>query len=80
VFWFGNLTEREHLEDQSLNERIILEWIFKKSFGAVLDSCYSAEGQVTNSDDGYTLLRNVSTYLPEYLAHTYFAILSCFLC
>jgi len=49
-------------------------------WGRVLDSCGSADGQVTNSGNGYMLIRNVSTYLPEYIAPTYFANLSCFLC
>jgi hypothetical protein len=30
VFWWGNLRERDHLEDQSLDRRIILKWIFRK--------------------------------------------------
>jgi hypothetical protein len=30
VFWWGNLRERDHLEDQSVDERIILRWIFRK--------------------------------------------------
>jgi len=29
-FWLGNLRERDHLEDRSLNGRIILRWIFRK--------------------------------------------------
>jgi hypothetical protein len=33
VFRVGNLTEREHLEDSGVHERIILKWIFKKTFG-----------------------------------------------
>jgi len=28
--WWGNLRERDHLEDPSLNEKIILRWIFRK--------------------------------------------------
>ena len=35
MFWFGNLTEREYLEDSGVHERIILKRIFKKSFGGV---------------------------------------------
>jgi len=27
---WGNLRERDYLEDPSLDERIILKWIFKK--------------------------------------------------
>jgi hypothetical protein len=29
-FWWGNLRERDHLEDPSEDGRIILKWIFKK--------------------------------------------------
>jgi len=29
-FWWGNLGEREHLEDPCENRRIILRWIFRK--------------------------------------------------
>jgi len=28
--WRGNLTERGHLKDQGIDERIILSWIFRK--------------------------------------------------
>ena len=35
MFWLGNLTERELLEDSGVHERVILKWIFKKSFGGV---------------------------------------------
>jgi hypothetical protein len=28
--WWGNLRERDHLEDACIDERIILKWIFKK--------------------------------------------------
>jgi hypothetical protein len=48
-------------------------------WGRVSDSCGSADGQVSNSDKGYMLIRNVSTYLPEYMAPTYSTI-SCVLC
>jgi len=30
VFWWGNLKEREHLEDPGADGRIILRWIFRK--------------------------------------------------
>jgi len=30
VFWWGNLRERDHLKNQSLDRRIILRWIFRK--------------------------------------------------
>jgi hypothetical protein len=39
-------------------------------WGRVLESCGSADGQVTNSDNGYMFIRNVGTYLPEYIAPT----------
>jgi len=29
-FWWGNLRQRDHLEDRGVDERIILRWIFKK--------------------------------------------------
>ena len=29
--WWENLRERDHLEDPSVDERIILNWIFRKS-------------------------------------------------
>ena len=29
-FWWGNLRERDHLEDPGLDGRIILHWIFRK--------------------------------------------------
>jgi hypothetical protein len=29
-FWLGNLRERDHLEDPSVDGRIILRWIFRK--------------------------------------------------
>lgn len=35
MFWFGNLTEREHLEDSGVHEKIILKCVFKKSFGGM---------------------------------------------
>jgi len=28
-FWWGNLRERDHLEDQAVDVRIILRWIFR---------------------------------------------------
>jgi hypothetical protein len=32
-FWWGNLRKRDHLEDQDVDGRIILRWIFKKWVG-----------------------------------------------
>ena len=29
-FWWGNLRERNHLEDPDIDERIILRWFFRK--------------------------------------------------
>jgi len=29
-FWCANLRERDHLEDQGVDARIILRWIFRK--------------------------------------------------
>jgi hypothetical protein len=29
-FWWGNLRERDHLQDPGIDGRIILRWIFRK--------------------------------------------------
>jgi hypothetical protein len=29
-FWWGNLRERDHLENPGIDRRIILRWIFRK--------------------------------------------------
>jgi len=34
-FWWGNLRERDHLEDPFVDWRIILRWIFKKWDGGM---------------------------------------------
>jgi len=45
--WWGNLMERDPLEDQSLDGRIILRWILKKwDVGHRLDLSGSEYGQV----------------------------------
>ena len=35
VFWWGNLRERDHLEDTWVDERIILKWIAGSGIGEV---------------------------------------------
>jgi len=32
-FWWGNLWERDPLEDPGIDRRIILKWIFRKLYG-----------------------------------------------
>jgi hypothetical protein len=34
-FWWGNLRERDHLEDPGLDRRIILRWISGSGLGAL---------------------------------------------
>jgi hypothetical protein len=29
-FWWGDLMERDHLKDLSVDEKIILKWFFRK--------------------------------------------------
>jgi hypothetical protein len=33
AFWWGNLRERDHLEDLGIDEKIILKWILKTRLG-----------------------------------------------
>jgi hypothetical protein len=37
VFWWGNLRERDDLEDPGVNGRIILMWIFRELNGKGMD-------------------------------------------
>jgi len=34
-FWWGNLRERDYLEDIGIDRRIILEWILEKLIGII---------------------------------------------
>ena len=34
-FWWGDLRERDHLEDLEVHRRIVLKWILKKWDGEV---------------------------------------------
>ena len=34
-FWWGNLKERDHLENRGVDGRIILSWIFREWDGAM---------------------------------------------
>ena len=36
-FWWGNLRERDNLEDSGIDERIILRWIFRKMDVGVME-------------------------------------------
>jgi len=44
-FWWGNLRERDHLEDPSADGRIKLRWIFRKWDGG---SSGSGQGHVAH--------------------------------
>jgi len=49
-FWWGNLWERDHLEDPGVDWRIILRWIFRKwDGGHGLDRSGSRQGQVAGT-------------------------------
>jgi hypothetical protein len=36
-FWWGNLRERDHLEDPGVGGRVILRWMFRKWKGGCMD-------------------------------------------
>ena len=42
-FGWGNLGERDHLEDPGIDGRIILRWIFRKWDGGSMDWIYLTE-------------------------------------
>jgi hypothetical protein len=57
-FWWGNLRERDNLEDPDIDGRIILRWIFRKREGGGhgLESSGSRFEQVSgNSKHGIEL-------------------------
>jgi len=49
-FWWGNLTERDHLGDPGVDGRIILSWIFRKwDVGLWAGSSWMRIGQVAGT-------------------------------
>ena len=50
-FWWGNLRERDHLENPGVDVRIVLRWIFRKwgGGGCAVDRAGSGEGQVAGT-------------------------------
>ena len=49
-FWWGDLRERDHLENPGLDRRIILRWIFRSGmWGHGLDQSGAGEGQVAGT-------------------------------
>jgi hypothetical protein len=48
-FWWGHLRERDHLQDPSTDDRIILRWIFRKwDVGAWTESIWLIRGTGVN--------------------------------
>jgi len=46
LFWWGNLRERDHLEDPDVDGRIILRWIFRKWNGCMDWICLAQDRDV----------------------------------
>jgi hypothetical protein len=48
-FWWGDLTDRDDLEDPGIDGRTILKWFFKKWDGAQSrDRCRAVVNAITN--------------------------------
>jgi len=47
-FWWGNLKERDQLEDLTVDGRMMLNWILKKYDGTWLDKSGSVKGHVAS--------------------------------